>query len=136
MSTETDKIKVHPNWLRFMYIYTMATGGVIGLALLIAPTTMLSLLGAPAQEPVMAGIAYSAWLACGILCIFGLRSPVKFAPILLFEIAYKVVWLIAIVAPKVVVGQLPSFATTMSILFVTMIIGDIIAIPWRHLLAK
>jgi hypothetical protein len=128
--------KVHPNWLRFMYVYTLATGGSCGLALLVAPSAASSLLNLPTQEPIIGGVAYSAWLACGILCIFGLRSPVKFSPILLFDVAYKATWLIAVVAPREAVGQLPSFALTMSILYLTIIIGDLIAIPWRYLLAR
>jgi hypothetical protein len=33
-------------------------------------------------------------------------------------------------------GQLPSFAVMASILYLTIIIGDLVAIPWRYLLAK
>jgi hypothetical protein len=131
-----SEIKVHPNWLRFMYAYTLATGGSSGLALLLAPSAASSLLNLPVQEPIIGGIAYSVWLACGILCIFGLRSPVKFSPILLFDVAYKAIWLVAVVVPREALGQLPSFAVTMTILYLTIIIGDLVAIPWRYLLAK
>ena len=119
-----------------MYVYTIVGAGGIGLALLIAPSTMMSLLGIPAEEPIIAGIAYSAWLAFGIVSIFGLRSPLKFATVLLLQFTYKVVWFIAVIAPKAVAGDLPSFAITMSVLYVTYVIGDIIAVPWTHIFAK
>jgi hypothetical protein len=136
LTQETEKIKYHPNWLRFMYAYTIVGAGGIGLALLIVPNTMLSLLGIPSEEPIVAGIAYSVWLAFGILSIFGLRSPLKFAPVLLLQFTYKMVWFIAIIAPKAVAGDLPSFAITMSLLYVTYVIGDIVVIPWKHIFSK
>jgi hypothetical protein len=119
-----------------MYIYTIVGAGGIGLGLLIVPNTIMALLSIPTEEPIVAGVAYSAWLAFGILSIFGLRSPLKFAPVLLLQFTYKVVWFIAVIAPKAVSGDLPSFAITMSVLYVTYVIGDIIAIPWKHIFAK
>ena len=119
-----------------MYAYTLATGGSSGLALLLAPSAASSLLNLPAQEPIIGGVVYSVWLACGILCISGLRSPLKFSPILLLDVAYKAIWLVAVVLPREAGGQLPAFAVIMSILYLTIIIGDLVAIPWRYLLAK
>jgi hypothetical protein len=136
VTQETEKIKYHPNWLRFMYTYTIVGAGGIGLGLLIVPNTIMSLLSIPTEEPIVAGVAYSAWLAFGILSIFGLRSPLKFAPVLLLQFTYKVVWFIAVITPKAVSGDLPSFAITMSALYATYVIGDIIAIPWKHIFAK
>jgi hypothetical protein len=119
-----------------MYAYTIAGAGGLGLALLIVPNTMLPLLGIPTEEPIVAGVAYSIWLAFGFLSILGLRSPLKFVPVLLLQFTYKVVWFIAVIAPKAATGDLPSYAITMSAIFATFAIGDIIAIPWRHLLSK
>jgi hypothetical protein len=134
--SKNDEIKFHPNWLRFMYAYTIVVAGGIGLASLIVPNTVLSLFGIPTEEPIMAGIVYSAFLAFGVLSIFGLRSPLKFVPVLLLQFTYKVVWFIAVITPKAVSGDLPSFAITMSAIFATFVIGDIIVIPWRYLLSK
>ena len=136
MSTENEKIKVHPNWLRFMYAYTIVIGGVFGLAFLIMPSTASSLMGFPEEEPIMAGLASSVGVAFAILSIAGLRSPLKFSPVLLLQLAYKVIWFIAVIIPKLAVGQLPSYAIMSSVLYATFVIGDLIAIPFRHLLAK
>lgn len=133
---ETEKVNYHPNWLRFMFVYTIIGAGGIGLALLIVPNTIMPLLGIPTEEPIMAGIVYSVWLAFGFLSILGLRSPLKFVPVLLLQFTYKVIWFIAVIAPKAVTGDLPSFAITMSAIFATFVIGDIIAIPWKHIFAK
>jgi len=136
LSTENEKIKVHPNWLRFMYAYTIVVGGVFGLAFLIMPSTASSLLGFPEEEPIMAGLASSVGVAFAILSIAGLRSPLKFSPVLLLQLTYKVIWFIAVIIPKLAVGQLPSYAIMSSVLYASFVIGDLIAIPFRHLLAK
>lgn len=75
MSTENEKIKVHPNWLRFMYAYTIVIGGVFGLTSLILPSAASSLMGFPTEEPIIAGLASSVGVAFAILSIAGLRSP-------------------------------------------------------------
>lgn len=136
MSIENVKIKVHPNWLRFMYAYTIVIGGVFGLAFLIMPSTASSLMGFPEEEPIMAGLASSVGVAFAILSIAGLRSPLKFSPVLLLQLTYKAIWFIAVIIPKLAVGQLPSYAIMSSVLYATFVIGDLIAIPFRHLLAK
>ena len=119
-----------------MYVYTILTGGILGFALLVAPSTMLPALEYPTEEPFLAGIVYSVWLAEGILSAFGLRSPVKFAPVLLLQLTYKLIWFAAIIIPHLVMGQLPTFAMTTSALYITFVIGDIIAIPWRHIFER
>ena len=136
MSTENEKIKVHPNWLRFMYAYTIVVGGIMGLTFLIAPSTASSLFGFPEEEPIIAGLAASVGVAFAILSIAGLRSPLKFSPVLLLQLTYKAIWFIAVIIPKLAVGQLPSYAIMSSVLYATFVIGDLIAIPFRHLLAK
>ena len=136
MTQETEEIKYHPNWLRFMYAYTIVVAGAIGLLFLIIPSTMLSILGVPTQEPIVAGALYSVFLAFSIVSIFGLRSPLKFAPVLLPQFTYKVIWFISVIAPKAVSGGLPPFAITMSILWAPWVIGGLIALPWKYLFAK
>ena len=52
-------------------------------------------------DPVVAA-ALSMWAACAILSVFGLINPFKWLPIVLFEIAYKTIWLVSVVYPLVV----------------------------------
>jgi hypothetical protein len=75
-------------------------------------------------------------LAFGFLSILGLRSPIKFVPVLLLQFAYKVIWFIGVIAPIAFMGALPSFGFTMIAIFASYIIGDIIVIPWSYLLSK
>lgn len=136
MSRENEKVRFHPNWLRFMYAYTIVIAGVFGLVSLIMPSAASSLMGFPEEEPIIAGLASSVGVGFAVLSIAGLRSPLKFSPILLLQLTYKVIWFIAVIIPRLVVGQLPSYAIMSSILYATIVIGDIIAIPFRHLFAK
>ena len=135
MSTETKGIRIRYNWLRFMYVYTIVVAGGIGLSCLVAPGT-LNLLGFPAQEPVWAGVGYSVLLAFAILSIVGLRAPLRFSPVLLLSLTYKVTWFIAILLPLLIAGRAPSYAIENGILFATFVVGDLIAIPFRYLFAK
>ena len=106
-----------------------------GLGLLLAPNTVLNLLGYPPQEPIWAGVGYSVLLAFAILSILGLRAPLKYSPILLLSLTYKVIWLIAIIIPLILAGKLPSYAIMTGVIFATYIVGYLIAIPFGYLLA-
>ena len=70
------------------------------------------------------------------MSIIGMRFPVKFAPVLLMQATGKIVWLIAVIIPQLATGSLPAFATMLIATFIPLIIGDLIAIPWKHLFAK
>jgi hypothetical protein len=129
-------IKVRYNWLRLMYAYTVVGAGGFGLLYLISPGTFMALLGIPFEEPVIAGITASVFVAFALLSILGLRSPLKFVPILLLQLTYKSIWFIAIIIPLAIAGQLQSYGVLSSIIFATYIIGDLIAIPFSYTLAK
>ena len=89
----------------------------------------MNLLGFPAQEPVWAGVGYSVLFAFAIVSILGLRAPLRFSPVLLLSLTYKVTWFIAIFIPLLIAGRVPSYAMSTGILFATFVVGDLIAIP-------
>ena len=136
MSTKSDKIKFHPNWLRAMYVFNIFFNGVLGFALLVAPDQMFSLMGFPAEEPIWAGAFSSLSFAGGILYVVALRSPLKYAPLLLLQLLTWVVYYPAVIIPMLVMGTLPSYATFFAAIGLVPLIGDLIVIPWGHMLAK
>ena len=136
LTAETEKAKFHPNWLRIMYVINIFVNGVLGFALLVAPNQMFSLMGFPAEEPIWAGAGSSISFAGGILYAIGLRSPLKYAPLLLLQLLSWVAYYPAIIIPMLVNGTFPSYATFFAALGVVLLIGDLIVIPWRHLLTK
>ena len=136
MTYETGKDTIHLNRMLIMYSYTILTAGISGLAFLIAPNATLALLGAPPEEPIFAGVVYSVWFAFGVVSMAGLRSPLKYAPIFLLQLIYKLTWFGVVVVPQLLVGNLSSFAMLLSVLFASIIIGDLVVIPWRYLFSE
>ena len=130
MSKDTD---VRLGWLKFMYVYTIVVAGAFGLGIILFPNLMTSVFGWPIEEPIALGIAGSAYAAFGIGSILGLRAPLRFAPMLLLQLCYKAVWLLGVALPLLLRGQYPSYGIWVIGLFVTFIVGDLIAIPFPYI---
>src|SRR5512136_775946 len=103
-------INVRWGWLKGMYIYTIVGAGGLGLGIILMPDVMRSTFSWPGQDPIVLGVVGSVYLAFALLSILGLRSPLKFAPVLLLQLTYKVVWFVAVVAPLLVSAHFPSYA--------------------------
>ena len=128
-----DLKNIRTSWLKFMYIYTALGAGLIGLGMLVAPLTIKTIFNLPVQDNIMFGIVGSVYLAFGLVSIFGLIFPVRFIPILLLQMTYKILWFIGIIIPLIIKGQLPSYSFSFIIVFATYIIGDVIAIPFNRI---
>jgi hypothetical protein len=129
-------ISVRWNWLKGMYIYTIIGAGGFGLGIIIMPNVMQSMFGWPNQDPIVLGVVGSVYFAFALLSILGLRSPLKFAPVLLLQLTYKVVWFIGVILPILVTARFPTYAIVYVVIFATFIIGDLIAIPFSYVFAK
>jgi len=127
--------KVRWGWLKGMYIYTILVG-LFGLGMIAMPETIKSILGWPVKEPIAFGIIGSVYLSFGLLSMLGLRSPLKFLPVLLLQLCYKLILFIGVLLPLLFTNKFPSFAISMSIIFATYIIGDLIAIPFSYIFTK
>jgi hypothetical protein len=131
-----NQIKIRYGWLKGMYIYTILASVLSGLGMILMPKTYLSMWNLPVQEPINFGILGSVYLAFGLISILGLKSPLKFVPILLVEITYKTIWFLGIIFPLIFKGQFPQYALINTIIFATFIIGNAIAIPFKYLFNK
>lgn len=129
-------INIRWGWLRFMYIYIIIGGIGAGLGIIFIPDTMKSLFNWPIQEPVLLGLVGSVDLGFGITSIFGLRSPLKFVPVLFVQFCYKSIFLITVVLPLLFTGKFPGYAALFSIIYATYVIGDAIAIPFPYIFRK
>jgi len=119
-----------------MYIYTIIGAGGFGLGMILVPGIVQAAFGFPVQDPVVFGITASVYTAFGLLSILGLKSPLKFAPVLLLQLCYKAIWLVAVILPLLLSGRFPLYATTLLIIFATYIIGDLVSIPFSHVFSK
>jgi len=129
-------IKIRWGWLKGMYIYTIVVSGFLGVGIIVMPDMIKTKFPWPVEEPTAFGIVGSVYVAFGLLSILGLRSPLKFVPILLMQLCYKLVWFIGVLVPLLVTAHFPSYAIPMVIIFATFIIGDLIAIPFSDIFAK
>ena len=130
------ELNIRWGWLKGMYIYTAVGAGGLGLGMLLIPNIMQSVFGWPDQDPIFFGITGSVYLAFGLLSILGVRSPLKFIPVLLLQLSYKSIWFIGVVLPLLIAGEFPSHAILLVAVFATYIIGDLIAIPFSYIFAK
>ena len=136
MTTKTDEIKVHPNWLRFMFGVNIFVVGGLALTMLIGGQAALNYFGFPAEEPILTGYVPSVMLGYAILSIIGMRFPVKLAPVLLMQATGKIIWFLGVIAPKLATGPLPTFAVMLSATFIPIVVGDLIVVPWKYLFTK
>ena len=133
MDKDTD---VRWKWLKGMYILTSIHAGGSGLGIILMPGFIRTLFGWPNQDPIVFGILGSVWVAFGLLSILGLRAPLKFSPLLLLQLTYKLVWFIGVILPLLIAGQFPAYAMGYVLFFTVYIVGDLIAIPFPYVFAK
>ena len=72
-------------------------------------------------------------VALSILALLGLRHPIRMLPILLFEVAWKLIWLGVVVLPLWTDGNLEGATRvqTGEVLWVVIVLA---VIPWRYVI--
>ena len=99
---------------------------VVGLA-----ATRWPLLATAASLPVFEGVVTALLTAMSLLAILGLRYPVRMLPLLIFETAWKLIWLAAVAVPHLVAGDMN--AEMERVLFSVYFVVAIIAVtPWDY----
>ena len=131
-----QNVNVRWGWLKIMYWYTIIGAGGFGLGIVVMPNLMRSIFGLPIQDPIVYGVAGSVWMAFGLLAILGLRSPLKYVPILLMQLCYKSIWFIGVVFPLLATGKFPMHGILFVVVMASFIIGDLIAIPFSYVFSK
>lgn len=133
--TEIGVGAVKVGLLKFMYAYTALVCGVLGAAGSFAPGWLSARLGFAADLRLLAVVS-SILLGFAIVAALGLRSPRRFAPVLLLQFCFKVIWVLTFVFPHVVGGDFPAAAVPELVLFATFILGDLFAVPFSYLFAE
>jgi len=98
----------------------------VGLALVKWP-----LLPGAAALPLYEGVTLCVLTAMSLLAFLGLRYPVKLLPVLLFESAWKLLWLALVALPKAVGGGLDA-ATTETAINCSLVVVVLAVIPWPY----
>ena len=131
-----EDFKIRWGWLKIMYIYTIVNAGGFGLGMVFVPDLVISMLKFPNQDPIVFGAFGCMLISSGILGIFGLRSPLKFVPLLLFQLFYKSIWFVAVLIPFLLVNEMQMYVVVFVLIFASYIIGDLIAIPFSYIFAR
>jgi len=131
-----NDIKIRWKWVKFMYWYTIVGAGGFGLGIILMPKVMRTLFSWPFSDPIVFGVTGSVYLSFAFLSILGLRSPLKFVPVLMLQLSYKVVWFIGVILPILFAGKFPTYAILLVVIYATYIIGDLIAIPFSYVFSK
>src|ERR671914_2592456 len=85
--------------------------------------------------PLYEGVTKYMLVAMGLLALLGLRYPVTMLPILLFESAWKLLWLGAIAVPLWIRGDMNAATSEVAgaVLWVVIILA---VIPWRYVITQ
>jgi hypothetical protein len=84
----------------------------------------------------MHGIAVSFWGALSALSGLGIRYPLKMLPLLIMQMSYKSIWLLAVYLPLRSADHLDSVATELFSVCAIGLVVDLIVIPWPYVLAN
>jgi hypothetical protein len=82
-------------------------------------------------QPLYEGVTLCLLTAMSLLAFLGLRYPVKLLPLLLFESAWKLLWLTLVALPKAADGGLDA-ATSDTVFNCSLVVLILAVIPWRY----
>lgn len=77
------------------------------------------------------GVGIAAWGALSLLCVIGIRYPLKMLPLLFVQFTYKIIWVLAVALPRISTGA-PTWYLK------PMLIGAILEpllMPWGYIFA-
>jgi hypothetical protein len=119
MSNEISLIRLH--LMRLLYLLNF-----VMLGLQVWP----AILNHEGPWDPVKGVAFSFWAALSTLSALGLRYPLKMLPLLLLQLLYKSIWVIAVALPLWSAFRSIELTRIMAMGAVV----DLIVIPWPYVL--
>lgn len=84
-----------------------------------------------AELPVYEGVVAAMLTAMSLLAFLGLRYPVKLLPLLIFESAWKLIWLALVAGPHMLAGDLTTEMGTM-LSSISLVVVILAVTPWDY----
>ena len=110
-------------------VYAMRAGYLfMGLGLAIVKWPHLA---DASSMPLYEGVTICVLTAMSLLAFLGLRYPIKLLPVLLFESAWKLLWLGLVALPQALDGELDA-ATSQMLARNSLVLVILVVIPWRY----
>ncbi len=78
------------------------------------------------------GVAVSFYAAFSLLCLMGVRFPLKFLPLLLIQLIYKTCWMIGTYLPAYQTQSIDEGLGSWFWVMVPGIVIDLLVIPWYY----
>ena len=118
-----------PPELSSLRLHLMRAGyGLMGVGLAI---TTWPLLPDAHTLPLYEGVSLCLLVAMSVLALLGLRYPVQLLPVLLFESAWKLLWLALVALPQAVSGGLDP-ATADVAAKNSLVVVIVAVVPWGY----
>lgn len=109
--------------LRAMYLLIAA-----GLGIVLWPSIVsTSGTAADSNTVVMALLG-----ALSLLCVLGIRYPLRMLPLLIFELAWKTIWVVAFALPLWLDGTLDAYGQETLFACMVGVVLVPLVIPWGH----
>ena len=108
--------------------------GYLLVAVGIAVTKWPLLINHDVPWPLFEGVETCMLVALSLLSFLGLRYPLQMLPILLFELAWKFIWVAVVVLPLWIANQMDP--ATLEVFYSCLVVLIVLAvIPWRYVVA-
>lgn len=109
--------------LRAMYLLI-----AVGLGLTLWPSIIASSGTAADSHTVVKALLG----ALSLLCLLGLRYPLRMLPLLIFELLWKVIWVVAFALPLWLTDRLDAYGTETLFACLMGVVLVPLVIPWGH----
>lgn len=76
------------------------------------------------------GVAISFYAAFSLLCLLGIRYPLKFLPLLMIQLIYKSAWMVSTYLPAYQLNQVDENLSSWFWVMVPGIVINLLVIPW------
>ena len=113
------------NLLRAMYLLI-----AVGLILSVWPDVFSSV-GKTADSHTVVG---AILVSFSVLALLGLRYPLKLLPILIFELLWKSLWLLAFSLPAYLNGSMDEYSAGTTFACAMGVVLTPLVIPWRYVI--
>jgi hypothetical protein len=81
--------------------------------------------------PLYEGVTLCLLTAMSLLAVLGLRYPTNMVPVLLFESAWKLIWLSLVALPKALAGNVDT-ATSEVLVNCSLVVVILAVTPWGY----